>query len=156
MPDGREIALGVCVRAGQVLLLWREGPPWPQRWSLPGGKREHGEGLADTCRRELREELGTDAEILALRVVVSQWGEPESASAAGAWLFAVFSCRLPPGALLPGTCRWFPLASALADVPMLPTDRAFLRDAVAPSPWGRFRSCHVRWDGDEPEVMRYG
>lgn len=155
MPDGREIALGVCTRADRVLLLWRDGPPWPRRWSLPGGKREPGEGFADACRRELREELGTAAEILGLRVLIRQWGEPTRADAAGAWLFAVFACRLAPEAPVPANCRWFPLA-AIADLPMLPTDRAFLSDALVGGAWGRFRRCRVRWDGAEPQVVAYG
>ncbi|MEM6645622.1 MAG: A/G-specific adenine glycosylase [Bacteroidota bacterium] len=34
-------------------------------WEFPGGKREPGETLAETCQRELREELAIEAEIVA-------------------------------------------------------------------------------------------
>ncbi len=152
--DGRQVALGVCLDAGRVLLLRRAGPPWPGWWSLPGGKREKGEGLATTCRRELREELGLPAEVLGLRLLVAQRGLPPDSAAGGQWLFALFACRVPDGDL-PGDAAWFPVERALAELRLLPTDRAFLRDVLADSGWGCFRRSVARWDGPAPEVVEY-
>ncbi|WP_448510605.1 NUDIX hydrolase [Immundisolibacter sp.] len=46
--------------AGRVLLIQRGRPPGLGLWSVPGGKVEWGEAVADACRREVREETGID------------------------------------------------------------------------------------------------
>src|SRR5262249_56676683 len=41
----------------------RPDQPHGNKWEFPGGKREPGESLQECLRRELREELGIEAEI---------------------------------------------------------------------------------------------
>jgi len=56
------------IRRGAALLVTRR-PDRPGRrgqWEFPGGKVEAGEGEPEALRRELREELGCDAEVGAL------------------------------------------------------------------------------------------
>lgn len=57
-----QLAVGVFVfdAAGRVLLIQRGRPPAKGLWSVPGGKVEWGEAVADACRREVREETGID------------------------------------------------------------------------------------------------
>ncbi len=50
-------------RDGQVLLARRARAPWRGAFSLPGGVVEVGETLAAAAERELREEVGVEAEI---------------------------------------------------------------------------------------------
>ena len=45
---------------GRALLIRHEGAP--DRWGTPGGGHEPGETLAETARREVREETGVDPE----------------------------------------------------------------------------------------------
>lgn len=64
-------AVGViCFRDRDVLLIRRGREPRLGQWSLPGGRVEPGERLAETALRELREETGVEAELLGLVDVV--------------------------------------------------------------------------------------
>jgi 8-oxo-dGTP diphosphatase len=53
------------IRRGDALLVTRrpDRPGHPGQWEFPGGKVEAGEAEADALGRELREELGCEAEV---------------------------------------------------------------------------------------------
>jgi len=64
-------AVGViCFRGDEVLLIRRGRKPRLGEWSIPGGRVEPGERLAETALREMREETGVSAELLGLIDVV--------------------------------------------------------------------------------------
>lgn len=48
---------------GRLLVVRRGNPPARGRWTLPGGKVERGERLAEAVRRELSEETGLDVDV---------------------------------------------------------------------------------------------
>jgi len=62
--DPIQVSAAILVRNGQVLACQRRADQsHPGKWEFPGGKREAGETMAQCLRRELREELGIEAEI---------------------------------------------------------------------------------------------
>jgi 8-oxo-dGTP diphosphatase len=66
--ERRVRVVAAVVRRGGAILITRR-PDRPGRvgqWEFPGGKVEPGEGEPEALRRELREELGCDAEIRGL------------------------------------------------------------------------------------------
>jgi ADP-ribose pyrophosphatase YjhB (NUDIX family) len=58
--------------AGRVLLVERGKPPSAGRWSVPGGKLEPRETLAQAVAREVLEETGLIVEIGALACVLER------------------------------------------------------------------------------------
>ena len=63
-PEAPIVGVGVVVwRHDKVLMIKRGKPPRVGQWSLPGGAQRLGETLADTARREVREETGIEIEL---------------------------------------------------------------------------------------------
>jgi 8-oxo-dGTP diphosphatase len=71
------VAVGAFVRdaAGRVLVVQRAKPPGAGLWSVPGGKHEPGETLAQAVAREVLEETGLVVEVGALACVVERIGD---------------------------------------------------------------------------------
>ena len=59
---------------GRVLVVQRGRPPGEGLWTVPGGKLEAGERIADAVAREVREETGLDVEPGPLVAVVERMG----------------------------------------------------------------------------------
>ena len=70
-PNRPLIGVGVVVFKGPRVLLIRRGKaPRAGSWSLPGGRQRLGETVRETAAREVREETGVEAEVVALLDVV--------------------------------------------------------------------------------------
>lgn len=51
------------MRDGRILLVKRGKEPAKGLWSVPGGRLEHGEYIADAVAREVKEETGLDVAV---------------------------------------------------------------------------------------------
>jgi 8-oxo-dGTP diphosphatase len=60
---------------GRVLVIQRATPPGEGLWSVPGGKLEPNETLAQAVAREVREETGLVVEVGPLACVVERMGD---------------------------------------------------------------------------------
>lgn len=71
------VAVGAFVfdAEGRVLLVERGTPPGEGLWTVPGGKLESNETLAQAVAREVREETGLVVEVGALACVVERMAE---------------------------------------------------------------------------------
>ena len=59
-------ASAIVFRDGKILLVRRAHDPGAGRWSVPGGRVEHGETVEQAVHREVAEETGIAIDIVAL------------------------------------------------------------------------------------------
>jgi len=57
-------ATALVVHEGKVLVIRRANEPGKGKWSFPGGLVELGERVVDAVKREVKEEVGLDIEVL--------------------------------------------------------------------------------------------
>ena len=75
VPPRPEVAVGgVAVRDGLLLLVRRGRGTGQGRWSLPGGRVEPGESLAEAVARELSEETGLTVQVGGLCGIAERRG----------------------------------------------------------------------------------
>jgi 8-oxo-dGTP diphosphatase len=117
------------VEDGRLLAARRSAPvELAGRWELPGGKVEPGETADAALARELREELGVDAEVGGR--VPGEW--PLRAP----YVLHVWTARLRPGSAAPeplqdhDALRWLG-PDEIWDVPWLDQDVPAVRQALA-------------------------
>jgi 8-oxo-dGTP diphosphatase len=124
------VAVAVLLRAdGRVLLAQRlPGTPYPGYWEFPGGKREPGEAMHDTLRRELDEELGIEITRAALWLV-QRYAYPHAHVELN--FFRVFAWRGEPHGRDGQAIAW-QMPGAFDVAPLLPANATILRALELP------------------------
>jgi mutator protein MutT len=132
--------VGIAVHENSVLLHRAEGEDF---WTFPGGRAEFGETAEQTLRREMREEIGIEVEVVRLLWLVENFFNYEGKD----WheIAFYFLMRFPPGCKylvqhsfqgeedwMKLTFQWFPQQpEVLSSLPLLPS---FLQTAVCKLP----------------------
>jgi mutator protein MutT len=88
---------GIVLDADRVLLVKRGREPLKGIWSIPGGKLELGETLRDGVRRELREEVGLEVQVLEMVEVFERITRDAEGRAAYHFVLIDFLCECPDG-----------------------------------------------------------
>lgn len=120
-------------QSARVLLAVRAQPPARGVWALPGGVVEAGETLEAAALRELREEVGVVARIVAFNRFVERIDPDELGRARHHFVIASFVGRWVSGVARAGpearAVSWVDPA-ALGDLPITPTFGELLAHAA--------------------------
>lgn len=120
------VAAAVITEKGRIVVAQREaGDEWGLYWEFPGGTLEEDEGPHHCIKRELREELGIEAEVEGIEQVVFKRYEGFNC------LLLAYQCRIRSGTPTPIGCRairWVG-KEELAGLPMPPADEE-IRESI--------------------------
>lgn len=121
-------------RGGCVLVARRAVSPARGLWSLPGGLVEPGERLAEAAAREVAEETGVSAEMLAPADVVEVVCRDADGGIARHYVIVAFAALWSGGEARPGEAtdavRWIAL-NELDDLALTNGTAAVIRKAAA-------------------------
>lgn len=124
------VAVGAVVVDDERLLLVRRGkPPGAGTWSLPGGRVEAGETLAEAVTRELREETGLEGvcgRLIGLSEIIPETAEDEHLVILD-YEVSLFDSAEPTAGSDAPDARWVGLVD-VADLGLAPGLAEFLHD----------------------------
>jgi 8-oxo-dGTP diphosphatase len=109
------VGVGVVVwHDDRVLLVRRGKPPRLGHWSLPGGAQQLGETVAETARREVKEEAGLDVALGDIVATIDLIERDPQDRIRYHYTLIDFVAEAPGAALRPGSdaadARWFSIA----------------------------------------------
>jgi 8-oxo-dGTP diphosphatase len=127
VPDRPEVCVGaVAVFDGSILMVRRGRGPAEGTWSVPGGRVEPGESLAEAVVRELAEETGLSAVCESLVGWAERIG-PDHHQVILDFMVTVLSDADPVAGDDAAEARWVAL-SEVADLPLPEGLAEFLHD----------------------------
>jgi 8-oxo-dGTP diphosphatase len=117
----------------EVLLIRRGHPPAEGQWTFPGGAPLLGETIRECARREAKEELGLELEILEVVEVVDRIFHDTQGRIEYHYLIVDFLAKVKGGAMKPGEevleVKWVPVSFACREV-LSPSTGEILKKAL--------------------------
>lgn len=94
-PSQPRVGVGALITddRGRILLVQRRRDPEAGHWGIPGGKVDFGERVAETCAREILEEVGLEIQVGEMVCLVDQI----DIEAGTHWVSPVFRARILSG-----------------------------------------------------------
>lgn len=110
------VPCGLIIQDGKVLMNKRNDPHRPEyhdKWEFPGGKVEFGETMHENMKREIREEVGYEVEIVQLLQHIAVESQMQKTYAYQV-ILVPYVCKITGGALNPSdeevlSTAWFEL-----------------------------------------------
>lgn len=136
LPSLPQVGVGVVVLndTGEVLLIRRGEEPNKGLWSIPGGKQDPGETLAETAHREILEETGVTVTDLTLIDVVDLIRHDDNGNLLRHYALVDYAARYVSGHPQPGgdadAVKWVPVATISDHVEWSETIRVIKEGAV--------------------------
>jgi 8-oxo-dGTP diphosphatase len=143
-PEAIPVIAAVVERAGRYLVGKR--PPEKRHgsmWEFPGGKLRPGEGMLEAARRELGEELA-----LEVRTLGNERFRMRDPGSPFVIVFVEVRVAGEPRALEHSALEWR-TPEELLEMPLCPSDAAFVRESLAGSTRHRTVSRESRRGGEE-------
>ena len=120
VPKHIVVPCGLIIKDGKILMNRRNDPHRPEfhgTWEFPGGKVEFGEQMHDNMKREIREEVGYEVEIVHLLQHIRVESQ-ETRTYAYQVFLVPYVCRITGGELKPSDeevmeTAWFDLDDVL-------------------------------------------
>jgi ADP-ribose pyrophosphatase YjhB (NUDIX family) len=136
MPTLPQVGVGVVIlnEQNEVLLIRRGQPPNKGLWTIPGGRQEAGETLAETAHREILEETGVTIDELILVDAVDLIRHDSHGNLTRHYTLIDYAARYAAGTPLPGgdadAIKWVPANEITDHVKWSETIR-IVKEAVA-------------------------
>lgn len=117
-PRGIEVIVGTYIidDNGKVLLF--QSPKWNNEWTICGGHIEVGETIEEATKRETKEEIGVDVELIDTLTVGNFFAHPPKFKRDAHFIYIDSIAKIISGTIKPDmkeitAARWFNIEEAL-------------------------------------------
>ena len=144
------------INDGKILLIHRKKEPYKDYWAMPGGKIEFAEHIEETAEREVKEETGLDAKVVAIRGIATEIIHTKEGAENH---FIIYVVELKPKnkeltESEEGKLKWFSFEE-LENLNMIPSDKLMFKEFVLKQRELKVHRIKVQRDGEKYDVEEF-